>query len=426
MALGAVKRKRDPRGERARAFGVGAHGQEHAPHIGMDDDGIGRLVGEFLALERAALQPVHRVLPRRLVGGLAECQALQADAEPRRVHHREHGAHALMRLADEIALGRLEIDDAGGRCLDAHLVLDRAAAHAVARARGAVLLDLVFGHDEEADAVDARRRAGDARQHEMDDVVGEVVLAGGDEDLGAGNLVGAVAGRLRSGADLPEIGAALRLGQAHGAAPGAVDQARQEFPLLLGAAVAADGAIGAARQARIHAEGHVGRGHHLLDEEIERVRQPLPAVIGIGGERGPAALAEQRVGRLEALGRAHRAVLVGAALLVAAAVQREEHFLGDLGAFLEHRLEHVGRRLLVSRQLRQLADIEQFLQHEAIFAQRRLVEGHEVLRDTGAFPLALRDAPCGRSSGWGTQFVLTLRSPRSGRLEGRVGKAMGG
>ena len=41
--------------------------------------------------------------------------------------------------------------------------------------------------------LDAGRRALDAREHEMDDVLGEVVLAGRDEDLGAGDLVAAVA-----------------------------------------------------------------------------------------------------------------------------------------------------------------------------------------------------------------------------------------
>ena len=39
-------------------------------------------------------------------------------------------------------------------------------------------------------------RAVDAREHEMDDVLGEVVLAGGDEDLGAGDRVAAVGLRL--------------------------------------------------------------------------------------------------------------------------------------------------------------------------------------------------------------------------------------
>ena len=47
-------------------------------------------------------------------------------------------------------------------------------------------------HEEKRDALRARRRALDAREHEMNDVVGQIVLAGGDENLLAGDRVGAV------------------------------------------------------------------------------------------------------------------------------------------------------------------------------------------------------------------------------------------
>ena len=54
---------------------------------------------------------------------------------------------------------------------------------------------------------------GQAGQDDMDDVVGHVVLAGGDEDLGAGDLVAAVGLRLGLGAQHAQVGAAVRLGQ---------------------------------------------------------------------------------------------------------------------------------------------------------------------------------------------------------------------
>ena len=68
------------------------------------------------------------------------------------------------------------------------------AAHVVARAVGQELR-----HEEERDAARAGGRIGQARQHEVDDVVGEVVLAIGDEDLLAGDAVGAVACAARRG-----------------------------------------------------------------------------------------------------------------------------------------------------------------------------------------------------------------------------------
>jgi hypothetical protein len=58
----------------------------------------------------------------------------------------------------------------------------------------------------------------------VDDVVGEIVLAEGDEDLVAADPVGAVAGGLCAGAQAAEVGAGLRLGQVHGCGPRAGDQ----------------------------------------------------------------------------------------------------------------------------------------------------------------------------------------------------------
>ena len=66
------------------------------------------------------------------------------------------------------------------------------AGHVVARAQRAVLVDEELGHQEQRDAARAGRRIGQAGQHEMDDVVGHLVVAVGDEDLGAEDAVGAV------------------------------------------------------------------------------------------------------------------------------------------------------------------------------------------------------------------------------------------
>ena len=68
------------------------------------------------------------------------------------------------------------------------------------------------------------RRIGQARQHEMDDVLGQVVIAIGDEDLLAGDAVVRRPRARRGGAQRAEIGARLRLGQVHRAGPFAGDQ----------------------------------------------------------------------------------------------------------------------------------------------------------------------------------------------------------
>ena len=165
---------------------------QRAAHVGMHDDRIGRLVRVFRAGERAALQALLGVGDGVLVGDLGLGEALHADAEPRLVHHREHGVEPAVLLAEQPAGGAVVVHHAGRVAVDAHLLFERAAGHGVARAERAVGLRQDLRHDEQRNAARALGRAFDARQHEMDDVGGEIVLAGRDEDLGAGDLVAAV------------------------------------------------------------------------------------------------------------------------------------------------------------------------------------------------------------------------------------------
>ena len=177
---------------------------------------------------------------RLLVGALGDAEALMADGEARVVHHREHAAHALVLLADQQADRTVDVaigHDAGRAGVDAQLVLERDAAQVVAPPGRAILVGQELGHDEQRDAPGAGGRAVEPRQHEVDDVLGQVVLAVGDEDLRAEDAV-AVAVRLGPGADGADVGARLRLGQAHRAGPAAGDQRPAvQLALLLGAVV---------------------------------------------------------------------------------------------------------------------------------------------------------------------------------------------
>ena len=129
---------RRPQHQRAAGFVEGPHRHQRAADVGVDDDRIGLLVRRLRPGQRAALEAVARIVGGVLVGDLADRQALQADAEARLVHHREHGLQAAVRLAEQVA-GRLVIvHDAGRVAVDAHLLLDGAAGDAVARPRIAV------------------------------------------------------------------------------------------------------------------------------------------------------------------------------------------------------------------------------------------------------------------------------------------------
>ena len=103
--------------------------------------------------------------------------------------------------------------------MDAHFLFDGTDGDAVALPQRPIFGDHELGHDEERHALDALRPAFDFGQHEVDDVVGHVMLTGGDEDLLARDLVAAIVLRGRLGAHQAQIGAAMRLGQVHGAGP---------------------------------------------------------------------------------------------------------------------------------------------------------------------------------------------------------------
>ncbi|MCY1327944.1 hypothetical protein D9M69_134920 [compost metagenome] len=229
-----------------------------------------------------------------------------------------------------------ELQHRGRAGLDAELVFDRHAVHVVALAQAAVGVDQVLGHDEQRDALDALGRVGRAGQHQMDDVFRHVVLAVGDEDLGAEDLVGAVALRLGAGAHRGQVRARLRLGQVHGAGPLAADQPGQEGGLLFvraGGQQRFDGAVG---QQRAQRERQVGAVQHFDAGGGDQLGQALAAEVLRMQHALPAAFAELAEGIPETGGRGDHAILPAARIQVAGAVQRRQHLFIELGGFVEH------------------------------------------------------------------------------------------
>src|SRR6185312_10011010 len=101
----------------------------------------------------------------------------------RHVHHREHGRKALVLDAAEITHRVIVIQHARRIAVNAHLLFDLASDDAVALAERTVVIDQKLRHNEKRYALDSGWRAFDAFDHQMDDVVGEIVLAGRDENL---------------------------------------------------------------------------------------------------------------------------------------------------------------------------------------------------------------------------------------------------
>ena len=221
----------------AHRLGQTAHAQQHAAHIGMVHDRDRRAI---LRPGAGRLDPLQRIGEGLLRRALGDLHSLRTDIDPRIVHHREHCGEAAILGPDQlpdafviVAVGH----DAGGRGVDAQLVLQTDAAQVVMRPRRAIVLQMVLGHQQQRDAAAALGRAGEAGENQVDDVLGQLVLAPGDVDLLALDPVLArmlaVFDRLGGGAQCAHVAPGLRLSEVHRARPLAADQIWKIARLLL-------------------------------------------------------------------------------------------------------------------------------------------------------------------------------------------------
>ena len=270
--------------------------------------------------------------------------------------------------------------------MDAHLFFQANAFDPfVAGPDRAIGVGQELRHDEERDAAHAGRRAFDAGQDQVDDVLGQVVFAAADPDLLAGDAVGPIRLGNRLAAQKTEVRATLRLGQVHRAAPFGARQTGQVEGLLLVRPALGDGRIGPVRQAGVHGKRHVGRRRHLGIGQAEHTRQALAAEGRIGAQRWPAGLDHGVVGRLETGGRLDRIVRrPDAAFLVAGAVDRGEHLFAELSALGQDLLDHVHRCVGEAGQVGVVFEAQDLPQHEQLVADRRLIGHGDVTLNDGA------------------------------------------
>ena len=261
--------------------------------------------------------------------------------------------------------------------MDAHLLFEAAAARRIARAERAVVIDEEFRHHEQRDALDAFRRAFDAGEHKVNDVLGQVLLAAGNPDLLAGDLVGAIA--LRHGFRLhqAEVGAAMRLGQVHRAGPFGRGHLWAVLLLQLIRAARHQRLVGAVRQAGIHAERHVRGRDHLGPGDVDRMRQALPAHFRMRRQQRPAILDELFVGLREPVRRLHARIGIAfAALPVADGAQREQYVLGELRALFEDLVDRLGGRVGKARKVRIILELQHLVQHKLHVTDGGVITGH--------------------------------------------------
>ena len=261
--------------------------------------------------------------------------------------------------------------------MDAHLVFDGDAAHIVTPGRIAVGIEQVLGHDEQRQSLDPGRRVRQTGQHQVHDIGGQVVLAIGDEDLLAEQLVAAVGLRFCAGAGGGKVRAGLRLGEVHGAGPLPAHHLVQPGLLLLLACSDQQGLCLTDVELGQHRERHVGGEPHLPHRRRHQLGQSLPAEFLGQRQPHPASLAKLIVGGLPAVRRVHRAVLVQSATLqVALLVDRCQHTGGKLAGLFHDGRNQVRRRILATRKLADLLEPGQFGKNELHVPQRGLVVVH--------------------------------------------------
>ena len=191
-------------------------------------------------LHFGALDARACIVEGQQVGPRAHRHALQTDADTGRVHHVEHQANALFFLADQLGFATVVLAEdqlTGGRTVDAHLVFDAGTVDIVKLAQFAIGSDAVFRNHEQTQALSAGRGALAPREHQVHNVVHQVMLAARDKDLLSTDKIFAVS-FVRTRRNITQRGAGLRLGEAHRATPLASDHFVDEFPLHLRRAVA--------------------------------------------------------------------------------------------------------------------------------------------------------------------------------------------
>ena len=375
MAVGDVEPARGETGKRAGCFRQRPHGEQHAANVGMMDYGDRFCI---LAHDVAALHPFARERRGLLQRPLGDAKTLHADRQPGIVHRGEHVGQAFVLLADDEAEGAAIVavrHHRGGARVDAHLVFERDAAQVIASLDLARLADQIFRHDEKGNAFHALRRVGQARQNQMNDVLGQFVVSIGDEDLLAADAV-VIALPLRAGADGGKIGAGLRLGQIHRARPRARNEFGQELRFQCRRSMVADRLDDRLGQHRAERERHAGGLPHLLKRGGDQPRQTLAAVPRVERNRIPATFDEGAVGARPAFGCAYDAILQPGSLKVTDSVKRREHARGEFSAFLENGNEELVAQFLAAGQAGDLAETGEPRGGEAHVGDGSGVGGH--------------------------------------------------
>ena len=240
--------------------------------------------------------------------------------------------------------------------MQAHLLFDAFAGHGVAAAIWQQLR-----HQEKRQPFGAVGCTRQARQHQVHDVVGQVVFTAGNKNLGATDLVVRCAvHRHGLGAHQAQVAPGLGLGEAHGGQPFAAGDLRQVSRLQRIAAVVAQAFIGAVQQAGRHGPAMVGGGQPFVEHAFQHPGQALAAVLLGAGQRGPAGSHKGLVGVAETRWCGDGTGLPAATHFITLPRQRRHHLGHKLARLVQHLLH---QRLVGLGQPLQGLQLHRCLQH---------------------------------------------------------------
>ena len=218
MSAADIKRCGTVIGEHARRLNLCAHHHQHAANIRVVDDGLFSIAA---TQHHRPLLALAGKLDRALIGRLTDRVAFDANSQSGGIHHRKHVHQATIFLAYQVTHSTViiaERHDAGRARVNAEFVFDRCGANIVALAGLSISIENKFRHHKQRYSLYPGWSIGGSRQHQMNDVVGHVVITIGDEDLLSFNQI-VITGRFCTRPHGRQVRACLRFGEIHRAGP---------------------------------------------------------------------------------------------------------------------------------------------------------------------------------------------------------------
>ena len=200
-------------------FRIGFLGEQQTLHVRMLNDRH-LWFAEIRIVRVTTLQAIPGVIQRKAVAPIAQHGSPKPDPDPSFIHHLEHVTQPLVGFTDQIAVTIIIITErqrrAGGTAIT-EFVNQPGQYHVVTFAGVAIRIQAILGNHKQGNAFHAFRTAGYLGEHQMHNILRQLVVTAGDIDLVALEAIAAVILWHRTGADVRQGGAGMGFGQCHGA-----------------------------------------------------------------------------------------------------------------------------------------------------------------------------------------------------------------